>query len=671
MAELVLQAGDGHVARLAHESDAVRAVVEMVWNAVDAEAWNVSVRIEREDLLGAIIAIHVEDDGHGINVNEVEADFGRIGDSWKARSTRSKNDVRGLHGSLGEGRLRAFALGTRVRWRSVGEDATGAMHEVIIDGQRAKRNIFRWDSTPVSGSEQGTIFSAYNDEQRSLGALEADTTLPTLRSHFAPILLHNPELQISYDGSSLDPTREIVEDTSMSVPIGTDGLHGNLQLRIIEWRQGKHRAIYYGSDDQHFTYEEDGSDVESQFPYSAYVTWPNLRDQANYLSLGELAPEPTRDVWRAVRTAIREYFAMRRRQRRREQVDRWKDAGVYPYKGAPASEAERAERAVFDVVSGALSTHIPRRDLVGARLTLALLRDAIRHEPEKLTAVLHEVASLKPDDLDMLTRLLTETTLASIIKSANVVASRNKFLLALNHLLFDPDDSPMVGERDHLHRILEGELWIFGEGYNMMNSEKGLTQVLRTHLKLSGLPDKNVTTVKRWDGKTGRVDLHLAARAQEHDRVRHLIVELKAPDITIGRKELDQIEDYANVLASNAQFSSATAQWDIILVGTKLDDLARNRIHNDGFEVGKFWGPEPAPGAPRVTAFVRRWRDVLDENKRRLDFLTSVLQHDPSTPEGLGWMREHYADVLPDDLVQKQEPSGSTASADAQDPGAA
>ncbi len=93
---------------------------------------------------------------------------------------------------------------------------------------------------------------------------------------------------------------------------------------------------------------------------------------------------------------------------------------------------------------------------------------------------------------------MTETTLASIIKSANVVASRNKFLLALNHLLFDPDDSPMVGERDHLHRILEGELWIFGEGYNMMNSEKGLTQVLRTHLKLSGLPDKNVTTVKRW-----------------------------------------------------------------------------------------------------------------------------------------------------------------------------
>ena len=156
--------------------------------------------------------------------------------------------------------------------------------------------------------------------------------------------------------------------------------------------------------------------------------------------------------------------------------------------------------------------------------------------------------------------------------------------------------------------------------------------------------------MKRWDGKTGRVDLHLAAQAQEHDRIRHLIVELKAPDITIGRKELDQVEDYANVLTSNPQFSSATAQWDLILLGTQLDDVATNRIHNDGLELGEFWGPKQALGGPRVTAFVRRWRDVLDENKRRLDFLTRVLQHDPSMAEGLGWVREHYADALPKNI---------------------
>ena len=138
MAELILQAGDGHVTRLAHESDPIRSVVEMIWNSIDAEAWNVTVRIERDGSLGAITAVHVKDDGHGIGIgiDEVESAFGRIGDSWKARATRTKNDVRGLHGSLGEGRLRAFALGGRVHWRSLSQDAAGQAHEVTSPSPR-------------------------------------------------------------------------------------------------------------------------------------------------------------------------------------------------------------------------------------------------------------------------------------------------------------------------------------------------------------------------------------------------------------------------------------------------------------------------------------------------------------------------------------------------------
>lgn len=184
----------------------------------------------------------------------------------------------------------------------------------------------------------------------------------------------------------------------------------------------------------------------------------------------------------------------------------------------------------------------------------------------------------------------------------------------------------------------------------MMNSERGLTQLLRTHLKLSGLPVKNVRPVKRWDGKSGRVDLHLAAKFQEHDRVRHLIVELKAPGLEIGRTELDQVEDYGNAILGNPHFSSATAQWDIILVGTELDDVAKNRIQEHEAELGRFWAPKPTGGAPQVKCYVRRWRDILDENRRRLDFLTSAMKHDPSLREGLDYVKRRYADVLPPEI---------------------
>src|SRR5680860_844593 len=104
MAELILEAGDDHVARLAHENDPVRAVVELIWNAIDAEATRVEVTLDH-DGLGAVSKTTVTDDGHGIDVDEVKPTFGRIGGSWKRLATKTKSGKRALHGKLGEGRL--------------------------------------------------------------------------------------------------------------------------------------------------------------------------------------------------------------------------------------------------------------------------------------------------------------------------------------------------------------------------------------------------------------------------------------------------------------------------------------------------------------------------------------------------------------------------------------
>jgi hypothetical protein len=76
--------------------------------------------------------------------------------------------------------------------------------------------------------------------------------------------------------------------------------------------------------------------------------------------------------------------------------------------------------------------------------------------------------------------------------------------------------------------MLERELWIFGEAYHLMSSERGLTEMARNHLRLLGLPSKKVEPVKRRDEKSGRVDLHLAVKMEEFEVARHLVVELKA-----------------------------------------------------------------------------------------------------------------------------------------------
>ncbi|MEI2809531.1 MAG: hypothetical protein V9F00_04840 [Nocardioides sp.] len=467
----------------------------------------------------------------------MDSTFGRIGGSWKRFASKTKNDKRGLHGERGEGRLRAFALGNRVTWDSHSIGLDQKVERLEVSGTTSHRDVFRWQTTPAAGVHTGTIVTAENGSQKSLGILESDRTQSALLSHFAPILLNDESLRITYLGKDLDPADEIESSTDYPLPFTDEsGKDHQASLRIIEWRTVKHRAIYYGQDAEHFEYEEAAVDVEKQFRYSAYVTWDGLdHDALSLVGLGDMTQEPVGYLWTAARDSIRQHFQSRRRGRRREQLEKWKAEKVYPFEGEPQSETEKAERAIFDVIAGTIAPQIPvKKD--SAKVTLGLLRNALRQDPEELGMLFNEVASLNPEDRETLTRLLGETTMSGIIKAANVVTGRNKFLAGLERLLFPTRSTDTIGERDHLHPMLERELWIFGEQYHLMSSERGLTEMARNHLNLLGLPSKNVEPVKRWDEKTGRVDLHLAAKMEQFEVARHLIVELKAPGITLGRK---------------------------------------------------------------------------------------------------------------------------------------
>ena len=103
---------------------------------------------------------------------------------------------------------------------------------------------------------------------------------------------------------------------------------------------------------------------------------------------------------------------------------------------------------------------------------------------------------------------------------------------------------------------------------------------------------------------------------EQFEVARHLIVELKPPGVTFGRKELNQVDDYAHTIREKSVFATDKATWDVILVGTDYDSVVERSLHcwllvHEGLVLG----PEPKPGRPRVRVFVRRWRDILDENR--------------------------------------------------------
>ncbi len=653
-----LEAGSDHVQDLAHERNPVQAVIELVWNSLDAEASNVSVELLRNEASG-VVGVAVEDDGHGISADELGATFKWVGNSWKRNALTTKGpEARPLHGKRGQGRLRAFALGTTIRWMTVADDTVGARYQCEISATVPDRNDFSGPDPISTTKPTGTRFEATGRDK--LDRLEQDAAKEKITATLAPYLLSYPQVSVTYDNKRLNPTDEIENDVREPLAWVYDGLERHAELRIIEWKGGSGRTLHL-CDDKGVPVDDLPATPAADFRYAAYVQWAEMPDHANEWLLGPLEQEPTvlSSLLKAVNARLTAYFDERRDDQRRELVETWKGDDTYPYKQGPESEEQKVERATFDVVATAIRRQMPKKK-DQRRLTLALLKDTLQRHPAGLGALLDQFVNLSPEEKDQLSQLLERSSLARVIKANTSVTNRIDFLAALRHMIFDDDASRIVKERKHLHTMLESELWVFGEQFNMMFSERGLTQALRQHLTMLGRDAEEAKRVLLTDGGQGRIDLMLSAKTKEHDRIRHLVVELKAPAIKATDKEASQIKKYARAVVSNPQFADMRSEWDFMLLVTDYDDSVRGDINQDGRPSGILDQSRVDPNSPvNYRVWVKKWSEVIDEAERRLEFYQQSLNHDPSLEDVRAYLLENHGDVIPEGLFPPEEEQAS------------
>jgi hypothetical protein len=640
-----LQAAPDHVERLARESDPVNAVIEMIWNALDADADAVAVYFRRNEA-GGIDGVDVQDDGRGIPPQSVQSEFERIGGSWKLRASRTVEKARPLHGRSGQGRLRAFALGSRIRWTTVAADPTGIQHQTIVSGSIEDRTDFEISDPEVTDESEGTLFEAWGKQSEQLDRLGTGYVRDQILITFAPYLLDYQNVLIDYDGTALDPLANVADDTLYDISFGYESHEETASLRIIEWQKGNERRIVLCGDGGIPVDDFTAADLAPEFVFTAYVTWPRMTDhQGDYL-FAESEASPIHGLVEVVRRRVRDHFELRREERRRELVEQWKSRKVYPYERDATSPAEQAEQAAFDVVATSIGSHITG-DREKQRLTLSLLKNSLQHDPSHVVDLIDEVLSLPEDEVLRLRRLLERTTLSRIIRASSDVTGRLDFLTALEYMVFDDEGRDAVRERAHLHKILENELWVFGEQFNLMISERGLTTVLEQHRHSVGLDSASDGPVEMLDGRRGRVDLMLSTKAEEHERIRHLVVELKAPNVVATTKELDQIKRYAYTVAADPRFARVNAIWDFWLVVSDLDRFVKLDARQKGRPEGVVAQPgEEIPGA-QVTVWVRTWSEIITDSRRRLAFFKDRLTYDPSVQDAIDYLRREHGDVLP------------------------
>ena len=653
MPTITLSAGPDLVQRLAVESDPVRAVIELVWNSLDADADHVAVSFERNEADG-IIAVTVKDDGNGMSPERIDQDFRWVGNSWKRAARTSENKGRPMHGRFGQGRLRAFALGTHVKWTTVALDTEQKFKRSVVSS-----SVDHYTDFTVSTAQdaEGPSFTEFTAEGRDgLTKLDSDDAKLRLGVALAPHLIKYPGIEILYDGRRLDPADNIEHDETLDLAWIHDDQTYQAKLRVIEWSNIKGRTLLL-CDADGVPVDDGPAPKGADFNYAAYIMWDQMPAHENRVQLVHMEQEPSvvGVLMETVERTLADYFEARRAERRRELVESWKANQSYPFEGEPQTEEERVERATFDVVATAARRHIPRNKNQ-ERLTLGLLKDTLQRNPEGVKTLLGQYAGLTEAEEEELQDLLVRTPLSRLIRATSHVTDRLDFLSALRVMVFDPESKGLVKERDNLHRVLERESWVFGEQFHMMSSEIGLTNALRHHLRLLGREDTPVTPVTKVDGAQGRLDLMFSVAAKEQDRNRHLVVELKAPHVVAGSKEAAQIKDYARAIVEDPQFAGTHTVWDFMLVVNDYDRGVQKDINQVGRPRGILDESEIDPDSPvSYRVWVRRWSEVLESADKRMLYYKDNLAHDPSLADISRYLKDNHGDVLPPDMFPEAE----------------
>jgi hypothetical protein len=641
-----IEAKADHIEKISKAKPA-SALAQLIWNSVDADASNVEVEFASDEM--GIKAIQVKDNGFGFPKADAEILFGTLGGSWKRQKATTASG-RKLHGKEGQGRFKAFSLGQNVKWTVV-YAKNGMNYEFTISGRASRIDEFRISDETASKHTHTGVMVEIEDLVKQFAFLDHDTVSSSFTPLFAPYLAGYPDVSITIDGERL----EVVNQLRTSKEIALAGASHSFSLSIFEWKELRLHEMHFCDENGFplFQYEKQirgiGDYGYSAYLKSSYLGWLSAEGR---LPLAEMEGELAAVVSESL-NKLKHYFYDRYIEDKRSLIDKWKSEDVYPYrKEKVLNVVEDAERKVFDILALSLNDVIDDFDNTShkqKKLQFSLLKQAVASSPSSMGRIIREVVSLPPERLEELSALLEDTTLSAIISTSGLISDRLIFLKGLEEIVFDLDLKKRLKERSQLHRILAENTWIFGNSYSLSVDDESLTEVLRKHKKLIGENVAIDEPVRTIDGKVGIVDLMLSRSIpKNHENQReHLIVELKAPKVVIGKDEIAQIQSYAFAVAKDERFRSIDTKWQFWLVSNNMDGytdmLTKQKDHKEGVIFDN----------DDITVVVKPWSQIIEENKRRHEFVVSKLNLSISKEKGLAWLQRQYAQYL-DGVIQEQ-----------------
>jgi hypothetical protein len=627
------------------------ALCQLVANSLDADCSQVEVTINRNELDSPQTVV-ISDNGRGITFANLEQAFKLVGQHIQPNDSK-----REIIGSRGIGRFAVFALAPESVWKTI-----------VLEGD--KKTCHQWimrdgslsiaiNSTPAGQQAVGTTVFLTLKQTDAINRLFGGTqsVKRLLFNTFAGYLLrYENEVSIVVDGEPVNFSEFITQRDSEEIAES-----GDVPQAVL-----RHLVLGKGVDQEYqnlLRFATHGTTISSKqiegepipgFKYLGLVDSPYLSELTN-TAKSELAHLDNRflALEKESTTRAHQYILKKRASNAHSFLEEAREKPYYPYKDSPKTIIDSAGQQIYDGILMSLETGYGIRSLQSRQQRLVFLLAKQLLQSEDLSDVLTSVLGLSGDEIAKFADLLKRTSLSSVISISALLVNRFQFIEELRELVYGAS-SKSIKERRHLHKIVEGHTWMFGEQYHLMGSDSSLNTLLPIINEVVRDPSDPEAFIPIDDSLRDIPDLYLIGTkwnegAKYHQ---HLIIEMKRPSVMIVSEHVNQLKRYASKIVRHPMFSqhAESHRFTFVLVSSNVSEAVRRTDYQADEELGLIGRPQGL-GHP-TELWTLRWSDLLDRRTEEMRFLKDkiTIQADPAD---LDYLRRHVAGFLPDEVLDK------------------
>ncbi|MCC7301115.1 MAG: ATP-binding protein [Bacteroidia bacterium] len=623
------------------------AFCELVNNSIQAKATKIDITIDyakSEVTKAPIKKITIKDYGHGVSISDFDKKILEVG-------TDVKKDGEGV------GRFAALQIGSQIEIETVAYDekekkytkVTLPINSSLFKNQKlvdlkfsGKAEILSTKPNPYYQVEIKALHHNQNERTDRKNVIAKELMSENIRlSLFEryPYEIFNETIQFSVNGKKLKKSEFIYDVPKIKKEKFTDmkGNEHEMKFYFYKVKLNDHKAKVF------FQMENSGlKSVASSFLYSSewlskdmgswfiYVESPFFKPEVfRDIDMDELGDEGIGKLKSFTKDVITQFFISINKE---FETFTTKLKEAYPgYEEANASsETQKLLFEQFAYIAEQKYKLIEKNENI-KEILYPLMERAIAdgNIVEILDGLLH---SDKPTT-DKFKNLLEVTDMESIVHFNSDVAEKIEFLDFLHELNYGKI-SEYVLERKQLHKIVEKELWLFGESYNgvpnMLWSDKkllGIFEELRTKY-LDYQPtaeDENLTPLKG-EGLNDITDLFFTNEKPLDDGGREfMIVELKAPRCKISQKELSQIKKYAYAVESTTAIPKHKTRYKLLLIAAEMTAQVESEIKSLSSAYQTPFLIERKKDVD-VEIYMMTWAELIGIQRTKLNYLSKYLK---------------------------------------------